>query len=318
MKQTFLKKILARFNIAFGNEFQFNYVQPLYPYAVIYTDGTYAWGPIKDKTVWGVIFGTGIIHLKAVDERMGWNEAQKYCKWVTFGRRRCSCGSRIFWSGIEDYVRWRSERKLVELNDFIKSLGGNPLQGFVWSSYYNLDGKGKIVKISSENDVNNYQSEITNSSKFGVRLICPFREIPSPKRYPFAVLFTDGTSSWYPQSNKQIWGVVPVYGTAIRLCEAETTMNWEEAQEYCNDIKIADYSCSCGDRSSWNTVICLNTQILNPFLVFLGGNPLKHYLWTSEYFRSGEAFFTWDVESSVFLVSDDAHLFNVRPMCIYA
>ena len=71
--------------------------------------------------------------------------------------------------------------------------------------------------------------------------------------YPFEVIYTDGTKSNHPQEGKAIWGVM-FCNKGISL-QSSPDILFDEAQKYCQVIKVEKKTCTRGDKSFWEQVI---------------------------------------------------------------
>ena len=100
----------------------------VYPFEVIYTDGTRSNHPQEGKTIWGVMFCNRGISLQSSPDIL-FDEAQKYCQGIKVGKKTCTCGDKSFW---EQVIR-QGKAKIAELNTFIEALGGTPLKGRIWT-----------------------------------------------------------------------------------------------------------------------------------------------------------------------------------------
>lgn len=103
------------------------------------------------------------------------------------------------------------------------------------------------------------------------------------EKYPFEVLYEDGSRSWYPEENKKAWGII-FENNAICLQTSKTEMDFYHAQYHCQKVKIGDYCGSCGEKSFWENIAQLNrnkrTEI-NDFIKRMKGNTLEKSYWLS-------------------------------------
>lgn len=99
-------------------------------------------------------------------------------------------------------------------------------------------------------------------------------------KYPFEVIFTDGSRAWTPQKDKTPWGVI-FHCQAIRLKSASQSMTWEEAIAYCKDITLSGKICNAGSEQYWKQILSQETK-LNAFIEQLGGDKLKGHIWTAK------------------------------------
>lgn len=114
-----------------------------YPFEFLFTDGTRSYYPQKDKKIWGAIIGYAAICLKTYPEKVNWFEAQSFCRSLKVGGYPCSAGSRDFWKYITNLDILKGADKFLQLNDFLKAFGGDPLDGEYWTSdkMFEIDGK---------------------------------------------------------------------------------------------------------------------------------------------------------------------------------
>lgn len=113
-----------------------------YPFELLFTDGTRSFRPQIGKVPWGVVFENFAICLKSSEKAMIWNDAQDYSQRFSFNGKVCSCGKIALWRKVLEAKRVVQNK----LNDFIISLGGEPLQGNFWSAtFYGSDNAWVFV-----------------------------------------------------------------------------------------------------------------------------------------------------------------------------
>lgn len=103
------------------------------------------------------------------------------------------------------------------------------------------------------------------------------------EKYPFEVLFEDGSRSWYPEENKKAWGII-IENNAISLRPPEIEMDFYHAQYHCQKVKIGDYCGFCGEKSFWESIAQLSRSQMcqiNNFIKKLKGTPLEKSYWIS-------------------------------------
>lgn len=112
--------------------------------------------------------------------------------------------------------------------------------------------------------------------------------------YPFEVIYTDGTRANHSQEGKTIWGVM-FCNRGISL-QSSPDILFDEAQKYCQGIKVGKKTCTCGDKNFWEQVIRqgkAKITALNTFITELGGTPLKGRIWTKDTYRSDDAWLSY-------------------------
>ena len=67
----------------------------IYPFEVIYTDGTRSNHPQEGKTIWGVMFCNRGISLQSSPDIL-FDEAQKYCQGIKVGKRLAPAAIKAF------------------------------------------------------------------------------------------------------------------------------------------------------------------------------------------------------------------------------
>ncbi|MDO5386403.1 MAG: hypothetical protein Q4F75_03935 [Pseudomonadota bacterium] len=105
------------------------------------------------------------------------------------------------------------------------------------------------------------------------------------KQYDYPVLYSDGTIS--KAKCERIGGKplgVIFKNNLITLKDSPYGIDWHEAMEYCQKIKIFGQSCKAGKIEFWKKYR-KHKQVLNTLLESLGGEPLKSY---SKYWSSSE------------------------------
>ena len=101
-----------------------------YPFEVLYTDGSRSRTPKENKSPWGVIIGKGALSLKISGKTSDTSVADIICRRECIANNPCSSGNDDFWAKVASLGR----QKLQELNDFIKSQGGDMLSEDIFSS----------------------------------------------------------------------------------------------------------------------------------------------------------------------------------------
>lgn len=102
------------------------------------------------------------------------------------------------------------------------------------------------------------------------------------EKYPFEVLHTDGSRSWYPETGKKVWGII--IGSGALCLKGEPEVDWWDSQTYCEEKYVAGKKCWCGGKEFWESVANLNPEnfrTLNCFIASLGGIPLIGKIWTA-------------------------------------
>lgn len=100
------------------------------------------------------------------------------------------------------------------------------------------------------------------------------------EKYPFEVIFTDGSRAWKPQKGKTPWGVI-FRCQAICLKNAPELLTWEEAVAYCKEITLRGKVCNAGSPELWIQILSKEAE-LNEFIKQLGGDELKGHIWTAK------------------------------------
>ncbi len=114
------------------------------------------------------------------------------------------------------------------------------------------------------------------------------------QKYPFGVMYDDGTCSWEPQKEKEIWGII-FYGHVISLKKSKEKLTWNKAIEYCQQIKIGKMKGSAGSKTFWETLQMQEQKIieLNKFIHQLGGDEISGVFWTNKQYDHNWAYFAF-------------------------
>lgn len=140
------------------------------------------------------------------------------------------------------------------------------------------------------------------------------------EQYKYRVLYADGTVS--REKCEQI-GRIPLgvifENHLITLKDSPQKMTWQEAQAYCQSIKIMNRSCEAGTRSFWEEYMHIRDNMaVSEILVSLGGEAIKpeEKSWaSSEASFDGELAWVWYYACyGLELNVKDKHLYNVRPI----
>lgn len=100
-----------------------------YPYEVLFTDGSRSWEPQEYKVPWGIIVGNSAFILYGTDQALPFAEAERYCKNLFADSTKCQCANQELWQRLASC----SDEELANLNEFLVSLGGRPLNQAIWA-----------------------------------------------------------------------------------------------------------------------------------------------------------------------------------------
>ncbi|MDO5386854.1 MAG: hypothetical protein Q4F75_06235, partial [Pseudomonadota bacterium] len=139
------------------------------------------------------------------------------------------------------------------------------------------------------------------------------------KQYDYPVLYSDGTISkaQCDMIGRKLLGVV-FENHLITLKDSPDYVNWHEAMEYCQKIKIFGQSCEAGKIEFWKKYR-KHQKELNRLLKSVGGESLKSYkrYWaSSEYSYNFAWYFCTDRDTYYCGVDYDYEddTYTVRPV----
>ena len=104
------------------------------------------------------------------------------------------------------------------------------------------------------------------------------------EKYPFEVLFTDGSRSWLPKENSTPWGII-LENEAVALQTPLMGLDFYHAQHYCSKIKVGNFGATCGEKAFWEKFSQLNRSAINKmneFILSLNGIPIEKDYWTAD------------------------------------
>lgn len=108
------------------------------------------------------------------------------------------------------------------------------------------------------------------------------------RSYPYPVLYSDGiiSNAICDRIGRKPLGII-FENHLITLRDSSKEMDWDDAMDYCQSVKIFGQSCEAGTIEFWEKLICEKGGCnINKTLLSLEGKRLKPYEWywsSSEY-----------------------------------
>ena len=303
-----------------------------YKYPVLYSDGGISKAKCEriGRIPLGIIFENHLITLKDSPKDINWYEAMEYCQKIKIFGQSCDAGKWRFWRKYEEHKK--------SLNAQLKSLGGEPLKYeegkwstsvFYWTSSVYNDGCSWVFYRGRDDDrySGGFERHLNDGSEHVHHYVRPVLNLSALEkmtlkrnfcqklhyhwlrmlncRYKYPVLYSDRTISnaKYERFDRKPLGII-FENHLITLKDSPEDINWYEAMEYCQKIKIFGQSCEAGKREFWEKCIG-HEEALNVQLKSLGGEPFElndmFYWSSSEYNIAGymDYHYGWSFNRSV-------------------